>query len=71
MSDEIVQTSSTSYDLVNIEQSNINASLLANDISNAIDEYCDIIVNTPIFSSNTNKDGIKEMLTSFFKDLYN
>ena len=70
MSDEIVQTSSTSYDLVNIEQSNINASLLASDISNAIDEYCDIIVNTPIFSANANKDGIKSMLTSFFKDLY-
>jgi len=54
----------------NIAQSNIDDSLLASELKLAIAEYCDIIVNTPIFVDNQNKDGIKELLKDFFNDLY-
>lgn len=72
MADDILTTTSTSaeYSLVNIEQSNINDSILATDIRLAIDEYCSIIVDSAIFNTNVNKDGIKSMLVSFFEDLY-
>lgn len=69
---EIINTpdSSADYNLVNIEQSNINESLLANDIRVAIDEFCDIIVGSSIFNTNVNQKGIKSMLVAFFEDLY-
>ena len=73
MADEILQNTSdtaASYSLVNIEQSNINDSILAQDIRVAIEEYCSIIVDCSIFNTNVNKDGIKSMLISFFEDLY-
>ena len=72
MADEILQNTSdtaASYSLVNIEQSNINDSILAQDIRVAIEEYCSIIVDCSIFNTNVNKDGIKSMLISFFEDI--
>ena len=71
--DELLTASSSAtgnYEISNIEQSNINDSVQASSIKNSISEYCDLIINTPIFNANVNKDGIKQLLISFFEDLY-
>lgn len=72
--DELLLTTSSStngdYEISNIEQSTINDSVQASTIKNAISEYCNLIVNTPIFNTNVNKDGVKQLLITFFEDLY-
>ena len=72
VADSLLTSSTTTgiYEISNIEQSNINDTVQVGSIKTAISEYCDLIVNTPIFNANVNKDGIKQLLILFFEDLY-